>query len=107
MLVTVSCPANTSSTVTANGSARRSRACRRRSRTSARKVRGAEVSPGGTVASQGRSHSALRRRTSFQALASPIDSGRSPTLSERSCTRHGCAPGPIDALPGRLSGRSR
>ena len=80
--------------------ARPSRAWRRRSRTIARKVRGAEASPGGTVASHGFSHSALRRRTSFHARASLVASGRSPTRPARRWTRQ--------AFSGaRFNGRSR
>ena len=95
MLVTVTCPANTSSTVTANGSARRSRACRRRSRTSARKRARRRGVPG--------RHGRLPRAQPLGVAAAHLVPGpRVADASGRSPTR----PARSSHAPRRCSGRA-
>ena len=92
MLVTVTWPANAPSTVTANGSARCSRACLRRSRTRLRKVRGAVVVP-----RRDRRLPRLQPRGVASAYLGPgagvarRTSGRSPTRPSVSTTCQGSA----------------
>jgi hypothetical protein len=70
MLLTVTCPANSPETSTTKGYVVPARACRCRRHTSARNVEGRASEPGGTVASQGLSQAAFRRRASRHAAAS-------------------------------------
>src|SRR5688572_19146873 len=79
MLLTLTWPAKRPSTSTTNGYVVPRRAARFSLRTRAGNVVGRASPPGGTVASQGESQVALRRRASRQARASARRNGRSVT----------------------------
>ena len=90
MLLTVTWPANLSSTSIANGIVAPAFADRSSRRTSERNVAGRSAPPGGTVASHGRSHSAFALRAALQARASPWAIGRTVTSP---CRRTAGQPG--------------
>src|SRR3954453_10270857 len=79
MLLTVTWPANRPSTSTANGNVAPCRACFDSLRTSCLKLVGRASPPGGTVASHGTSHAALRCRARRQASWSLVARGRGVT----------------------------
>src|SRR3954447_21982764 len=87
MLLTVTWPANRPSTSPANGNVAPWRACFESRRTSCLKLVGRASPPGGTVASHGTSHAALRCRARRHASWSVTDRGRSVT--SRSTSRTG------------------